>query len=125
MQAAEIADQPGREITCGGDHGEAQLAALQPAHFRKFLAKHVQPRVYFPRRPRARPAGLGEKELLARLLMQGRAERVRQLLDLNGKSRGRHMHFLGGAGHVHVSAERREQAQLMQGHPAQHHYTPL
>ena len=33
------------------------------------------------------------------------------------------MHFLGGAGHVHMLAERREQAQLMHGDPSQHRFT--
>ena len=32
------------------------------------------------------------------------------------------MQLLGGASHVHVLAERRQQAQLMHGDPAQHRY---
>ncbi len=90
-----------------------QAAALETLHLRQLHAEQVEPLQHVPARRGDRPARLGEKELLAGLFVQRQAKPLRQLLDLDGERRRRHMHLLRRPRHVEVARERGEEAQLM------------
>ena len=120
MLAAEFADDLGREIPRRGDHRQPQAAALQALHFGQLHAQKLQPLEHVAAGGRGGASRIGQEKFFSGLLMQRQPQAFRELLDLHGKGRGRHVHFFRRPRHVHVARESGHEAQLMERHPPQH-----